>query len=230
MTAMDYDSDPIRIKGVGSNLWVSLDTTLPEAVLRDELERAFCRIENVAHNAQVILDPGQDTGHETLIHSLGTFLMTRFGVKSAEAPPKKRSAQEEQARQRDMTRSWRHHRSDALVLGGRVRSGQRIEAKRHLVLLGDVNPGGEAVAGGDILILGSLCGIASAGQPDDEDAVVFALDFRPTQVQIAHVVLAGLGSSPGSHPECARMKNGDIVVEDYLTNNPFSKLPWPRVR
>ncbi|NJL59972.1 MAG: septum site-determining protein MinC, partial [Desulfobacteraceae bacterium] len=116
--------------------------------------------------------------------------------------------------------------SEALMLSGRVRSGQKINAKHHLILLGDVNPGAELIAGGDILIMGSFRGIASAGQPDNEDAIVLALDFRPTQIQIAKLMAAGLPSSPHrKHPEFAYIDNGVIVVEEYLEANPFGRLP-----
>jgi hypothetical protein len=75
---------------------------------------------------------------------------------------------------------------------GRVRSGQKICAKRHFLLMGDLNPGSEVVAGGDIVILGSLRGKAIAGHPDNPGALILALDFRPTQIQIGPYVAAGL--------------------------------------
>jgi septum site-determining protein MinC len=105
-----------------------------------------------------------------------------------------------------------------------------VTARKHLLILGDVNPGGEVVAGGDILVIGSLCGTASAGQPDNLDAIVLALDFRPTQVQIGGFVAAGLPDSPGKITEFAHLENGAIMVEDYLKAAPFGRLPWPQVR
>jgi septum site-determining protein MinC len=112
------------------------------------------------------------------------------------------------------------------LMAGRVRSGMKITAENHLIILGDVNPGGEVYAGGDILVLGSLSGVAVAGQGDGrENSIIFALDFRPNQVQIGGVVAAGMASSSGKHPEFAFVENGAIVVDNYITANPFGKLP-----
>jgi len=45
------------------------------------------------------------------------------------------------------------------------------------VVLGDVNPGAEVVAGGDIIVLGALRGVAHAGAMGDEDTVVVPFDY-----------------------------------------------------
>ena len=46
---------------------------------------------------------------------------------------------------------------------GIVRAGQVVEHDGHLLLLGDVNPGGTVRCTGDIFVLGALRGIAHAG-------------------------------------------------------------------
>ena len=116
------------------------------------------------------------------------------------------------------------------MIAGRVRSGQKIETKKHLLVLGDLNPGAELIAGGDIIIMGSLKGKASAGQPDKEDTIIMALEFRPTQIQIGGFVAAGIPDTSGKKPEFAFIENNAIVVDDYIKNNPFSRLAWPEVR
>ena len=92
-----------------------------------------------------------------------------------------------------------------------------------------LNPGAEAIAGGDIVVIGNLLGTALAGQPDNEKAVIIALDFRPTQVQIGGFVAAGIPSSPGIKPEIARIEDNCVVVEDYVKASPFKRLAWPEV-
>jgi len=116
------------------------------------------------------------------------------------------------------------------MLAGRVRSGQKVTTPKHLLILGDVNPGAEVAAGGDILVMGSLCGTAFAGQPDNPDVMILALDFRPTQIQIGKFVAAGVHSEPTNKAEFAHVENSAIVVEDYLDANPFKRLVWPQVR
>jgi septum site-determining protein MinC len=78
--------------------------------------------------------------------------------------------------------------------------------------------------------MGSLCGTAMAGLPDNDSAIILALDFRPTQIQIAGVVAAGHKAGSLKTAEFARIDAGNIVVEPFLGNNPFAKMPWPEVR
>ena len=46
---------------------------------------------------------------------------------------------------------------------GSLRSGQRIEFEGSLVIIGDVNAGAEVIAGENIVVLGTLRGLAHAG-------------------------------------------------------------------
>ncbi|GGE18586.1 septum site-determining protein MinC [Marinithermofilum abyssi] len=74
------------------------------------------------------------------------------------------------------------------MLAGTVRSGQVLEHRGDLLLLGDVNPGGCVRATGSIFILGALRGLAHAGGEGDDQAIIAASQFRPTQLRIANVV------------------------------------------
>ncbi|MCT8137520.1 septum site-determining protein MinC [Anaerobacillus sp. CMMVII] len=69
-----------------------------------------------------------------------------------------------------------------------IRSGQVLEVKGNLLLLGDVNPGGTVVATGNIYILGVLRGIAHAGSEGDSEAVIAASKMEPSQLRIAEIV------------------------------------------
>jgi len=77
---------------------------------------------------------------------------------------------------------------------GGLRSGQAIRQNGSVVIIGDVNPGAEVKATGNITVLGTLRGTAWAGAPGDTggtgDATCFisALDFQPTQIRIARYV------------------------------------------
>jgi septum site-determining protein MinC len=207
-----------------------LDPTVPDNQLKAELKRAFTSGGAFAAGADVVLDAGCREESSRLIGELGPFMLAHFPFKSLRASYEQERQKPGGDRRHDMLRSWRHRRSDALVLAGRVRSGQKVEARRHLLLLGDVNPGASVTAGGDIIVMGSLCGTAAAGQPDNTDAIVSAVDFRPTKLQIGQVVAVGGPARTGGVVEFARVNGGAIVIEDYLKANPFGKLPWPEVR
>ncbi len=125
------------------------------------------------------------------------------------------------------TKPWMFHRSDVLMLKGRIRSGQKVESKKHIIIAGDVNPGAEISAGGDIIVLGRLKGKVHAGYPDNEDAIIFALEFNPTQIQISGTSAVGADETPGKKAEYASIEKNRIVVQDYLKANPFATIPWP---
>lgn len=220
---------PVRIKGVGDSFHITLDPTKPLGLLEEETAVLFERLRHLAANARVLIEGGGSEVPADLIEHMGRFLKSNFGVGEVAEAPKKDTRPEED-RKRDLKKSWYHQQSNVLMITGRVRSGQKIRARKHLVIMGDVNPGGEVYAGGDILIMGSLCGTALAGQKKDESAIILALDFRPLQVQIGGYVAAGPPVEKGHRAEYAHVVNGEIVVEDYLDENPFSKLPWPEVR
>lgn len=69
---------------------------------------------------------------------------------------------------------------------GRVRSGQKlVNENGDLIIEGDVNPGAELVASGNIHVYGTLAGRAYAGKNGDETARVFCLRFNAELVSIA---------------------------------------------
>jgi len=78
--------------------------------------------------------------------------------------------------------------SNTAYYQGGLRSGQTIQFDGSVVLLGDVNPGGEVIAEGNITVLGALKGMAHAGANGNETCFVAALKFQPTQLRIANLI------------------------------------------
>ncbi len=218
---------PVKLKGAGGGFWITIDPSHPEAVLISEIDKLIKNLKHLAVNADVTLDVGDARGQEPLIQQIKTHLEENFDLGKILTSPKKRSIPTERIRQRDLSKGWNHHRSDVLMLRGRVRSGQKIDAKKHLVITGDVNPGAEILAGGDILVLGKLSGKVHAGYPDNEDAIVFSLAFNPSHVKIGTISAAGSDEGGGSGPEFASVEDQAIVVKDYMKDSPFRRMPWP---
>jgi septum site-determining protein MinC len=230
MDTQSQDKSQVRLKGVKDGFRVTLDPTQPKAFLEEELTRLFNQLQHLALNSRVILDIGDTEGHQEVIDNLAIFLKNKYNVGSVSTPQREQDTMEDKPRKLDMSSTWHQHHTDALMIAGRVRSGQKISAKKHLVILGDVNPGCEIIAGGDILIMGNLGGTALAGQPDNEDAIILAIGFKPIQIQIGGIIAAGLPTSSAHVIEFAHVENGRIVVEDYIKANPFGRLTWPVVR
>lgn len=57
---------------------------------------------------------------------------------------------------------------------GSLRSGQKLEIEGSLVILGDVNSGAEVIASDNIVVLGSLRGLAHAGAKGNKQAIIAA--------------------------------------------------------
>jgi septum site-determining protein MinC len=227
---MFEETPSVRMKGVGDSLWV---TVAPEAtleVIQAELTRLFEPLKHLAGTTRVVLDTGASREDDPRNLHIRTYLRDVFNLNQIVSPSERNGGKEKRYNMKNSRSIISHYRDDTLVLAGRVRSGQSVQAKKHLVIMGDVNPGSELTAGGDILVIGSLCGRAAAGQPDNRDAIILALDFRPLQVMIGEVVAAGLPSAGQGKPEFAHLEDGAIIVDDYQTANPFRRIPWPVVR
>lgn len=95
---------------------------------------------------------------------------------------------------------------------GTLRGGQAVHHLGNIVVLGDVNPGAELVASGDIVVFGSLRGVAHAGAQGDEAARVVALELAPTQLRIAAVIAADAEPTGGRGAEHALIRDGRIVI------------------
>lgn len=77
---------------------------------------------------------------------------------------------------------------DGQFYRGTLRSGQSVEVEHSIVIVGDVNPGSDVIAGGNIVVLGCLKGSVSAGYPEDRNAFVVALDMQPMQIRIGDLI------------------------------------------
>jgi septum site-determining protein MinC len=69
-------------------------------------------------------------------------------------------------------------RKSLKVVNKTLRSGQRIEHDGDVLIIGDVNPDAYVIASGNIIVMGTLRGIAHAGARGDETAVVMALKVK----------------------------------------------------
>ena len=104
----------------------------------------------------------------------------------------------------------------ALFLNKTLRSGTRIEFPGHVVVFGDVNPGAEVVAEGNVLVWGRVRGMVHAGAKGDTSAFICALDLSPTQLRIAGEVSAMLKPLDIPRPEMASLSE----------DGKLQSIPW----
>ncbi|OQY01896.1 MAG: septum site-determining protein MinC [Desulfobacteraceae bacterium 4572_130] len=228
---MNFENNlSVKLKGVGDGFWVTLNPLAKEAKLKKDISQLFERLKHLAINAKVVIDIGDGVGYDELISNIGLFLKEKFDVGFVSQSPRKKSKPLKRIRQRDLSKEWAHHRSDVLMIRGRVRSGQKITTKKHIVIIGDINPGAEIYVGGDIIVMGKLMGQVYAGYPNNDKAIIIAIDFKPTQVQIGSFIARELNKNSSEiRAKFACVKKSIVVIQDYLKANPFKDIPWPEV-
>jgi len=110
------------------------------------------------------------------------------------------------------------HLPQVLYVKQTLRSGQTVSHKGDLVIVGDVNPGAEIMAEGDITVWGSLRGIAHAGVGGNNEAEIRALNLQPIQIRIATAIARApdrprISYASGTGPETARIVEGKIRIQ-----------------
>lgn len=105
-------------------------------------------------------------------------------------------------------------------VNGTIRSGQVEIYPGNIVIVGDVNPGGLIQAKGNIIVLGTIRGLAHAGIGGNRKAIVAAYKLQPTQLRIADIIVRPPDEGEISYkvPEIAKIKNGKVIIEPYLPN------------
>ncbi|MBQ9298049.1 MAG: septum site-determining protein MinC [Clostridia bacterium] len=78
--------------------------------------------------------------------------------------------------------------SETKYIKGAIRSGNRIEFEKSVVLIGDLNAGAEIIAGGNIVVTGALRGLAHAGAKGNKKAIIVTKKLEAPQIRIANVV------------------------------------------
>ncbi len=101
-----------------------------------------------------------------------------------------------------------------ILIDHTLRSGRTIRNRGNVTVIGDVNPGAEIVAGGNVVVWGKLRGRVHAGADGNESAIICALDLAPTQLRIAEYISV---SPDDKHrkprPEMASVRQGRIIAE-----------------
>ena len=122
----------------------------------------------------------------------------------------------------DLRKSLREtEKLPTLYIQRTLRSGQSITSDGNIVIIGDVNPGSEVIARGDITVWGILAGIAHAGSDGNKFAKIRALKMNAIQLRIADTFarrpdganIPYIQKSDTFTPEEAVVKKKQIVIE-----------------
>ena len=124
------------------------------------------------------------------------------------------------------------------IARGNLRAGETRRFPGHAVILGNVNPGAQVIAEGDVIVFGGLRGRVHAGSGGDTTATILAMSMAYPVLRIADYSWHRDGpangsarqSSDGNGPTLARVSNGAIQVAPYLKNNSIQQGGNPNER
>lgn len=101
-----------------------------------------------------------------------------------------------------------------LFVAKTIRSGQEVVYNGSVVIIGDVNPGAEVIAGGDIIIRGTCRGLVHAGAYGNMDATITANRLLASQIRIASLIARAPDNlDQPEYTEIARIKDGSVIIE-----------------
>ena len=246
----------VQIKGASSGLIITLPSGDLDAVLAQVAER-LQTMASFVKGGRVAVDSGARPLDESEITAIGRLLEAhqvslwalvserpatrqaaiQLGLAVDLAPPSRPSANGRQAAAPLVVQPLAEPERmfdagddfPALLVHATLRGGQSIEHPGAVIVIGDVSPGAQVVAGGDVVIWGRLRGTVHAGAAGNRAAVVCALLLQPTQLRIGDAIgrapdpigqrwrLYLRSSRPA--PEVAHVSDGVIIVE-----------PWDQVK
>ena len=111
-------------------------------------------------------------------------------------------------------------RGETVIVARTVRSGGKVDSTGSLLVPGGGNARGQIIANDDIIVVGTLRGLAHAGASGNDRAVIWARRISSPQLRIGNA-LAQAGGEDGADengPEVAHLKDGAIVIRPWHTN------------
>lgn len=212
-------TEHVALKGTREGLVLYLDPAADFRLLMNELDNLLKNSEQFLQGANVRCYAGKKEFSEDEQENLTAILRENhlelagwLSTEEVYVPGKTQSYANEE---RD-ARLWEEGMSEGrcLFMERTLRSGKSVQFEGHVIVQGDVNPGAEIIATGNIVVLGSLRGVAHAGAMGNRKASVSAYHLAPTQLRIADLVTrAPDDETDGRGPEIARIKDDQLTVE-----------------
>lgn len=207
-------SDIVKIKGLKSGLQLSFakDASFDDvqASLLNKLQtgdKFFIRGTTVFVPKDYFAEE-QTEKLRRMFHRHGMLFSTELKTPNFSAIPKKTIVEVKKAEE---------PAPKMLVINRTVRGGQEIKTESSVMIFGNVNPGAQIIAGGNIDIRGVCRGFVHAGAFGDANAFVVADRLMPMQIRIADVIARSPDNmEKAEQAERASIKDGRIVFETIM--------------
>ncbi|GAB5490338.1 MAG: septum site-determining protein MinC [Phototrophicaceae bacterium] len=225
-------SDIVTIKGIKDGLLVTLSTTEEWQRITEELANRIDAKGDFFAGARVTADLGERPVPKYELTSLKAVLERRKLTLVVVQTTSKTTFESAQALDlrtntpEDTRRNVNDEVLDTLpidpeeqgtpgvMIRRTLRSGRTVHSRGHVIVYGDVNPGAQIIATGDIIIWGRLRGTVHAGAEGDMNAVICALDMSPNQLRIADLIATSPKDNQRTiRPEVASVRDDQIIVE-----------------
>ncbi|MEH7156926.1 septum site-determining protein MinC [Neobacillus drentensis] len=203
----------VTIKGTKEGLVLHLDDSCSYDELKRELDHklsANSRTQDERHLTSVKVDLGNRYLSELQLEELKNLIRQKknFVVDDIESNVITKEEAKELVAE-----------TEVITVSRIIRSGQVLEVPGDLLLIGDVNPGGTVIAGGNIFIMGTLKGIAHAGCYGNDRAVIAASSMKPSQLRISDCLNRtpdSIESNEMREMECAYINEDRQIIVDRL--------------
>lgn len=197
----------VVFKGSKEGIHVHLSDDVDFSVLAQTLEERLAANPGFFKGARVIINTGLRSLSSYEVEAISKIFNRCEGVCLMRLEQKERRQPPDRDGATAMT---------ALTVERSIRSGQQLFHAGHIIIIGDVNPGAEIVAHGNIIVMGALRGVAHAGYAGNNFAFVAANIMAPSQVSIAGVLARQPDNESErnkTESEIARLRDGQIIIE-----------------
>ena len=176
----------VMIKSYKNGLSLVLDNEAPFETILEETARKFAESSKFFGNAQMVISfDGRELSVEEekcLVDAIS--INSELSVLCVVGKDEEKDQEYLKAASR-FTQNGGY--TDGQFYKGTIRAGQVLETDASVIILGDINPGAQVISTGNIVILGTLYGHASAGVSGNAACFVVALEMKPTKIEIAGI-------------------------------------------
>jgi len=174
--------DAVVIKGTLDGVNIVLDTSKDIIKISTKLEQKIKANKDFFEGNQVFVSSKSKPLTKDEWDYIRSMLKLKYGVVAVPFGGIEQGSQEPQEIPEQL---FKPSSTNPRVVSHTLRAGQSIQHEGDLIILGDVNPGAEVTASGNVFVFGSLRGKVFAGARGDKTCYITALDFDPVQLRIA---------------------------------------------